>query len=426
MKRMGIAAVILAAATALAGCGGTSSAPAGGGGQPVTIEYYHVNSDSFGGPTVRELVQKFNQTHKDVQVVDRFQPDMYAGLMQNLQSAIAAGKPPAVSQISYSHLDYAAGNFPHVAIADLFKNDPTFLSDFPSNILDLGKVKGKVEGIPYSISNPVIYYNADLFKKAGLDPANPPKTWDEVRTMGKTVKDKTGAWAVFIRNEDNWSTQALIESNGGHIVNPDGTLGLTDPPAVQAIQMWGDMVNKDKIMPNVTYQEAQQAFLSGKLAMYIATVAELASLKKQATFDLRTALYPTFGDKPRKVPAGGNVLMVFAKDPAQQKAAMEFIQFLESPDNLKTWSLGTGYLPSRLAAGGQDVTQALLQAQPLMKPAVEQLKEAVPWKNIPGPNSLQGEKILLDARMSVLAGKNDAQSALQSAKDRITPLLPKP
>ncbi|MDI3327920.1 MAG: ABC transporter substrate-binding protein [Alicyclobacillaceae bacterium] len=423
-KTVGALAVLgLAASVALAGCG--SGASPSSGNQPLTIEYYHVNSDSFGGPAVRELVKKFNDTHPGIRVVERFQPDMYAGLMQNLQSAIAAGRPPAVSQISYSHLQYAAENFPHVSLQDLVQNDPGFLKDFPENILELGRVKGKLEGIPYSISNPVIYYNADLFKQAGLDPEKPPKTWNELREVARTVKGKTGAWGVFIRHEDNWSTQALIESNGGHIVNPDGSLGITEPVAVEAIQMWGDMVNRDRTMPNVNYKEAQQAFLSGKLAMYIATIAELSSLKKQATFDLRTAAYPTFGDKPRKVPAGGNVLMVFAKDPAQQQAALEFIKFLTAPDNLKAWSLGTGYLPSRLTMGGRDVTQELLKEAPLMKPAVDQLKDAVPWRNIPGPNSLQAEKILLDARMDVLAGKSDAKAAMEAAKARIEPLLPK-
>lgn len=116
-KPLGIALLVATMASSLVtGCGPGNPANGTGqektGGKVTTIEYWHVNSENFGGQTVRDLVQKFNEQHPDIKVVEKFQPNMYLGLMQNLQAALAGGHPPAVAQIGYNYLDYATANLP--------------------------------------------------------------------------------------------------------------------------------------------------------------------------------------------------------------------------------------------------------------------------------------------------------------------------
>ena len=65
------------------------------------IEYYHINTANLGGPAVTKLVKEFNEGQKEIAVTDKFQSGAYGGLMTALQTAAAAGKPPAVAQISY-------------------------------------------------------------------------------------------------------------------------------------------------------------------------------------------------------------------------------------------------------------------------------------------------------------------------------------
>ena len=105
---------------------------------------------------------------------------------------------------------------------------------------------GKQIGLPYSVSVPVLYYNPDIFKAAGLDPANPPKTWAEVTAAAKQIKDKTGNVGFFMQEyADNWAQQAIIESNGGHMLKKvDGKIkaGFDSPEAAQAYQVLADMV----------------------------------------------------------------------------------------------------------------------------------------------------------------------------------------
>lgn len=424
-----------------AGCGngnGTGAAPSGAssnaaaGSSPITIEYWHINSQDFGGDGVKKLVKAFNDKHKDIQVVEKFQPGSYPGLLQKAQAAISGGTPPDVAQIGYNFITYVSENVPYTPveeIAKLDKAEPNFIKDhFLSNILDLGKSKdGKLAGMPYAVSNPVMYYNADMLKQAGWDPNTPPKTWEEVQKLSAMVKEKTGNYGLYIQEPpDNWAQYAMAKSNGGEWLteqNGKPKAVFDHPGVIQVYQMMGDMA-KDKLLLHVKWEEGLQAFSNGKVAMVITTIGKRASLQSTSKFDLRTAPFPTFGDKKRSVPAGGNALFVFSKDAKKQAASWEFIKFMESPESLATWTKETGYLPPRKGvAEDPNGLKPFLETNPLMKPALDQMNDIIPWVNFPGTNGLQAEQALLDARDEILSGKTDAASALKNAVEKVNKLL---
>lgn len=272
------------------GCGGSQTASKSSG-KKVHIEYWHVASESFGGATVKELVDDFNKTHPDIEVTAKYNPDMYKGLTQNLQAAMASGKNPDVVQMGYSFLNYANDNLKYTDLNDLAKQDDkdkNFLKDnFLPNVLQLAQTDdGKQIGLPYSVSVPVLYINPDLFKQAGLDPDNPPKTWDEVKKDAKIIKDKTGNPGFFMQGyADNWAQQAIIESNGGHMLKKENgkTLAAFDSPeAAQAYQLLADMI-KDGSGLHATNEEGFQAYLSGKLGMVCTTIGKRATSKRAPT-----------------------------------------------------------------------------------------------------------------------------------------------
>lgn len=399
----------------------------------ITIEYWHVNSETFGGPAVKELVKNFNDMHDDIEVVEKFHPNMYLGLMQNLQQSLAAGKPPAVAQIGYNFLRYASSNFPHLTIDQAMEMDPmsgAFMQNFLPNVLSLGQVNGVQEGMPYSISNPILYYNADLFEKAGLDSNQPPKTWEEVRKAANQIREKTGAYGIYIQEPgDNWGQQALMESNGAHmLVEKDGRLeaGFDSPEAIQAYQFYQDLVLKDKTALHATWEEGSQAFVQGKVAMYYTTIARRNYVESNASFKVLGTESPTFEGKPRRVPAGGNNLFIFAQDPDEQKAAWTFIQYLLSPEGVTIWTKGTGYLPAREGvAEDPKYLKSFIDENALMKVALSQLPDVVPWVSFPGNNGLEAEQALLDARDAILSGKKSPEIALKEAAQKVNALIQK-
>ena len=121
----------------LAGCGNSTSNSGSTNDKVVEIEYWHVASDSFGGQTVRELVADFNKTHPNIKVTEKFNPDMYKGLTQNLQAALASGQTPDVVQMGWNFLNYAHENFETESIDKIFADagDPNFIKDTLNLIL---------------------------------------------------------------------------------------------------------------------------------------------------------------------------------------------------------------------------------------------------------------------------------------------------
>lgn len=417
---------------ALAGCGSNGDKKVSDGGK-VKIEYWHVASESFGGATVKDLVAEFNKTHPNIEVVEKYNPDMYKGLTQNLQAAIASGKNPDVVQMGWSYLNYAAENLKYTDIPTMIKEqapeDKDFLQkNYLPNVLALAQTDdGKQIGIPYSISVPVLYYNPEVFAKAGLDPNNPPKTWAEVKSAAKQIKEKTGIMGFFMQEyADNWAQQALIESNGGKMLKKENgktKAAFDTPEAAEAYQLLADMV-KDGSGLHATNEEGFQAYLSGKLGMVCTTIGKRANFEKSAKFKVMVAPFPVFEGKPMKVPAGGNFLMVFSKDAAKQKAAWEFIKFLESPASLAKWSTGTGYLPPR-----KDVEQdpngfkKMIAKNKNIQAALSTMPNLVKWASFPGANGLQAEQLLIDVRDVILSGKQTAAEALHTTAEKINSLL---
>jgi len=394
----------------------------------ITIEYWHVNSNNFGGPAVKEIVDKFNQTHRNIKVIAVYQPNMYLGLMQNLQSAISAGNPPDVAQIGYQFLLYATDNLPHYPIYKAIASDrdgKKFISHFEPNILKLGEVNGKLEDMPYALSDPVLYYNKDMLREVGIK--QPPHTWAQLLNDARLIKEKTGNYGLYIQEPaDNWAQQAILESNGAKMLTKEGNswkATFNSPQAVEAYTMYANMV-KNGLALHAPWDQGMQAFVAGKVAMAITTIARANYVEHNAKFSVGTAMFPTFGGKKLRVPAGGNALFIFSKNPEKQKAAWEFIKFLESPEALTIWVKGTGYLPPRKdILNDPRYLKPFMESNPLMEAAVKEFPYIVPWVSFPGNNGLQCEQVLLDAREAILSGKETPKKALDSAVDKINSLI---
>lgn len=433
IRRFVSAACIALVSLSILGCDTGDKKQSAGSGNKVQIEYWHVASESFGGKTVKELVQDFNASHPDIEVVEKYNPDMYKGLTQNLQAAVASGKNPDVVQMGYSYLNYAAENFKYVDIPSMVEkiapDDKNYFDQtFTPKMLQLAKTDdGKQVGLPYSVSVPVIYYNPEIFKQAGLDPEKPPTTWKEVAEDAAKIQQATGNKGFFMQEyADNWAQQALIESNGGHmLVKENGKVkaGFNSPEAVQAYQLMADMVKNGSAL-HATNEEAFQAFLSGKLGIVCTTIGKRANFESSAKFPVKVAAFPAFDGKEVKVPAGGNFLMIFSKDEAKQKAAWEFVKYLESAKALEKWTTGTGYLPPVKDIEKSPEFKKLIDSNPNVQVALKSLANVVPWASFPGANGLQAEQALIDVRDVILSGQKSAQDALQETADKINGLLP--
>src|SRR5699024_8168951 len=211
-------------------------------------KYWHVNAETQGGKTVKELVNNFNKQSDDVYVQAKYNPDMYKGLIQNMMSEAAGGRTPDVVQIGWSFKDYYKDNFeytsPEKVINRSFPEDKKFIEEkFDDKILKIAQdEKGEQLGLPYSVSSPVMFINKDILRKANLDESG-PKTWEEVQTYADKIKQTTDQYGVFIQEPaDSWAQQAIVDSNGGNIVK-DGKASFASKEGVEAYQLMQNMVN---------------------------------------------------------------------------------------------------------------------------------------------------------------------------------------
>lgn len=420
MKRfkqiLAVALIAVMACALLAGC---SDSAAGSGKTQVT--FWHVYSENFGATIISEMVKEFNESQDKIEVVDVYNPDMYPGLMQNLQAEVATGEYPSICMIGYNYLNYFAGNFDYVDI-NTVDEDGWLKESFLPNILTLAQSNGAQLGVPMSISTPILYYNADLLTQAGITQA--PATWDEVKAAAKAIKDTTGKYGFYMQEyADNWAVQGLLESNGARMLT-DGVATFASNEAAEAYQLLADMVLVDGSALHVAADEGIAAFTSGEVGMLLGTSAKIGTISEAAAFDLKATTFPAFGDKEIRIPSGGNFLALTAQKEEEQKAALEFIKFVMQPENLAKWSAGMGYLPPR-----QDVSEALAAqltegtVAELWQVAFAQMSGIYSWVSYPGDVGSYAEQLFADTRDAILGGEKAPMEALQEAEDQLNARL---
>lgn len=423
-----IAVIILAACSGGESSGGSDSSEKADG-EKTKIEYWHVNADTQGGQTVEELVKAFNEQSDTVEVTARYNPDMYQGLMSNLQREVTAGKSPAVVQIGWAFLDYFGSNFEYVSPVELIEKheteNPEFLEDnYLPNILDLAKnPDGEQVGFPYSLSTPVLYLNKELLKEAGLSEEG-PKTWEEVEEFAKVIKDETGKYGLYIQEPaDFWAQQTLIESNGARLIE-DGEAKFASDKGVEAFELYNKMVVDDESALHIGWDQGIQSFINGEVGMLFTTIAQRNNVQSNSQFDLTAVEAPVFEGEERRLPAGGAMLAVTAQSDDEQQAAWEFIKFLLSTEGVTEWTKGTGYVPPVVGvAEDENGLKPFLDENEMMKPAINQMESVVPWASFPGSNSLEIEQQLQNMRDEVLSGDVDVEQKMKETEDKVNSLL---
>lgn len=399
--------------------------------KPVTITFYNYNlaSASAGADATKELIAGFEKKFPNVKVEPIAVPSNE--ITSRVQADIVAGRQPDVAQLVFRDLIYIATDLGGNALEDMVK--PAELKEHLAGMipkgLELGKVDGKTYGLAYTFSTPILYYNADLFRQAGLNPDQPPKTWADIAAAGKAIKEKTGKNGFFPGaygpTDGTFVYQSVVMSNGGK-VRDGNKLTFADSNAAEAVKMLHDMVaggSHAKIDP----ASASDTFAGGNMGMFLYTSALLSSIKKSATgkFELRLAAMPSFGDKPTAPTNSGSALFVFSKDPVKQRASYELLKYLTSREAYTIITSKIGYLPLRLdIVDDPNYLGGWVKENPMFRANLEQLNRLTANMAFPGANYRQVEKMMMDAVREAVFGNGDPVAVLKAAQDQAQDLMP--
>ncbi|MBY8861195.1 ABC transporter substrate-binding protein [Nocardia sp. CA2R105] len=450
-------ALALALAAALSGCAtvptssgsgpgaATSIIPELAPGQKVSIrwESYNLSSAGIFGDTTRNLVAEFERLHPNIHV-DAVPPQGGTNeIAQSVQRQVVAGHPPDVAQLTFADLRYAASDLGAQPIDKLVGRDEVrkLFTDGPHPYAPrtavLGDVDGTTYAIPYVFSTPMLFINADLFRKAGLDPANPPKTWDEVAAdsaaIAKVPGTSGGSYLACLDGPSggDWCLTGIVRSAGGRLLSEDGkTLPWTDPKTVQAFAGVQKIAQAaPNALPNLSGNDAQDAFLRGNLGMLLTSAAlQNAILKSSAgKWQAAAAPMPGFGATPAVPTNSGSGLFIMTKDPAKQRAAWELIKFLTSAESETTITSNIGYVPLRASLIDDPAyLKSFADAHPgFVRPNVAQLDRLEPWVSYPGPNYQQIRTLLNKATEEIVFRGADPNATLSAAQTSARALMPK-
>lgn len=337
-----------------------------------------------------EIVDEFNRTHPGIKV-EAVYSGGYDATMQKVQTAVQAGHPPDVAVTLVSDLATLVAMDAILPLDELVQREggKAFLDQFFPVFLENSTLKGKFWGLPYQRSTPVLFWNKDLFAKAGLDPERAPQTWDELVQFGQklTVRDASGQtkqWGVSMWSTfRDWWFSALVLQNGGNLITPDSRPRFNDPATIGAAQFLVDLVNKYQIMPpRPAGGKATPQFLSQTAAILYDSTGSLAFIQKSASFRWGTAFLPR--GKQEAVPVGGGNIWIFRNIPKEnQDAAWTFLKYITGAEPAARWSVGTGYVAVNKKSWDLPIMKEELTKVPQLSVAREQLKYAHPrWATL--------------------------------------------
>jgi sn-glycerol 3-phosphate transport system substrate-binding protein len=389
--------------------------------------YYPV---AVGGPLTKivdGMVADFMTANPDIEV-----EAIYAGNYNDARikalAALQSGQPAQLSVMFSIDLYELIEQDAIVAFDDIVSTDEekAWLSSFSPTLMENGQTGGKTWGIPFQRSTIVMYYNKDAFKAAGLDPEQPPASWDEFVEAGKKLTKADGSqWGMMIPSTGYpyWMFGALTMQNDQVLMNSAGNETYYDAPAtIEALQFWKDLGSTHKVMPAgaIEWGTLRQNFLEGKTAIMWHSTGNLTAVKDNATFDFGVAMLPA--KKRRGTPTGGGNFYIFKKtSPEERSAALKLIQFMTSPEQSANWSMQTGYLGISQAAYDTPALQEYVKGFPYAAVARDQLEFAT--AELSTYQAGRVRKALDDAIQAALTGSKSPEEALKEAQSTADRLL---
>ena len=344
----------------LAGCsGGSSSKTSKEAASKDDVKVWVQFSDETAeGKAWEQVVQNFNKKYKGkYKVVTEYIPRSGSGggYEDKVNAAITTNSLPDVITLDGPNTAAYAKSKVIAPLDDYLKDNN--MEDVLDSIKQQGTYDGKFYAFGYSESNVGIYYNKKMFKEAGIDESSLPTlkkpwTWDEFKAVSKKLKDHFKEAAIDFRLNSNdemlpYAYMPLIWSNGGSVVNEDGTKAegyFNSKESTQAVQFIQDLVKEGY----TTVSPVEKGFETGQYPMVLSgswTIADLQTNYKDIDFGILP--YPVSNKTKKLVSPSGSWQLAVTTKSNKRVAAPEFVKFATNTQSSEILSLGNSVLPIR-------------------------------------------------------------------------------
>lgn len=362
-----------------------------------TVELWHALGGRNGEMT-NKLCEMFNQSQKDYVIVPVFKGS-YADTMNAGIAAFRAGSPPAILQVyevGTATMMSAKGAIKPVFELMREQGEPFDPKAYIPTITGYYSTsKGEMLSMPFNSSTAVFYYNKEAFRKAGLNPDAPPKTWPELFAAARKLKaagyeaGMTSNWISWtqLENFSAWHNVPFgTKSNG--FDGLDTQLTFNGPLQVKHFENLTQMAKEGVFKYGGRENKANSLFTSGAVPIHFESIGGYGNMKATCKFEFGVAMLPYYPEQagtPQNTIIGGASLWVMSqKDRNAYKAVAKFFSFLSKPETQAFWHQETGYLPITTAAYELTKKQGYYAENPGPETAIRQLLNKSPTANTLG------------------------------------------
>ena len=403
------------------------------------IMWWHAMSGELG-KQVEKLAADFNASQPDYRIVPTYKGN-YTETVTAAIFAFRSRSQPAIVQVNeIATATMTAAKGAIYPVYDLMRDaQESFSPDayLPAVTGYYADVEGNLLSFPFNVSTPILYYNKDMFRSAGLDPDVPPKTWPEVGLAAKRLRERgalcgfTTSWPSWV-NVENFSAfhNLPIATRANGFAGVDAVLTFNNMPVVRHIAQLSDWQATKVFDYSGRGQSAEPHFQRGECGIFIGSSATRADIKANSKFEVGYGMMPYWPDiagAPQNSIIGGATLWVLRDRPrAEYSGVAKFFAFLSRPEVQAAWHQNTGYLPITRAAFDLTRAQGFYDRNPGTAISIEQVTLNPPTENSRGLRL--GSFVLIrdaieDELELVFSGKKSVPDAMNAAVERGNKML---
>lgn len=350
-----------------------------------TIEFWH-SMGGVNGEALTYLIDKFNNENEYGITVNAEYQGEYDDAINKLKSAQIGNMGADLVQIYDLGTRFMIDSGWVVPMQDLIDAAGFDTSDLEPNVLAYYTVDNKLYSMPFNSSTPILYYNKDMFEKAGIEEV--PTSLEGILNISDQLMSQGGAGEAISIGIYGWFVEQWLCKQGLNFADK----GNGREAAATAVEFDsnGGMLNilnewnklyEAGAAPNVG-SDGGVDFTAGKAAM---TLGSTASLKQyledvNGSFEIGIAYYPsvTDGDEGGVSIGGASLWALNNEDEVKEAAVWKFVEFLVSPESQAYWNSQTGYFPVNTKAQDEDVFKENIAKYPQFQTALDQLHDSAP------------------------------------------------
>jgi sn-glycerol 3-phosphate transport system substrate-binding protein len=403
------------------------------------VEFWHAMTGELRRELER-LVADFNRSQPDARIVATAKGS-YAETVTSAIFAVRTHSQPAIVQVNeVATATMMAARGAIYPVFELMRNQgigfdrDAFLPAIAGYYSDLA---GNLLSFPFNSSTPILYYNKDLFRAAGLDENEAPKTWPEVEAAARKLRRSsvpcgfTTHWPSWV-NVENFSAfhDVPIATKANGLGGVDAMLTINNPLMVRHVAALAEWQKTKLFDYSGREVQAQPRFPAGECGIFIGSSALRIDFAAKARFGIGYGMMPYWPDvpaAPQNSIIGGATLWVLRGRPEEEyKAVARFFAYLSQPQVQAAWHQRTGYLPVTQTAYELTRAQGFYDRNPGAATAIEEINHKPPTENSRGlrlGSFVLIRDVIEDELERAFAGKKSAQAALDSAVVRGNELL---